>query len=59
MKQYDNIIDTNNTFESERHPNLFFIGDSSGITHSLSQASAMGLAVAEIICSRFDIVIKN
>lgn len=59
IKQYDNIVDTNNTFENEKRPNLFFIGDSSGITHSLSQASAMGLAVAEVICSRLDIVIKN
>lgn len=52
IKQYDNIVDTDNNFENEKYPNLFFIGDSSGITHSLSQASAMGLATAEIVCSR-------
>lgn len=54
IKKYDNIVNTNNTFENEKYPGLFFIGDSSGITHSLSQASAMGLATAEIICSRIN-----
>lgn len=56
IKQYDNIVSINNTFENEKYPSLFFIGDSSGITHSLSQASAMGLATAELICSRVNSV---
>ena len=34
-----------------RHKGLFVIGDCSGITHSLSHASASGVHVARYICS--------
>ena len=53
VKRYNNCIQLTNTFETTRHENLFFTGDGCGITHSLSQASAMGLAVSEVIKSRF------
>ena len=52
LKKYDNIVDTDNTFENEKYPGLFFIGDSSGISHSLSQASAMGLLTAHTLVKR-------
>lgn len=52
LKAYDNIVETNNTFENENYLNLFFIGDSSGVSHSLSQSSAMGLCTADIISNR-------
>jgi uncharacterized FAD-dependent dehydrogenase len=32
------------------HKGLFIIGDGSGITHSLSHASASGVHVARVIC---------
>lgn len=53
LKRYNNLVETNNTFEPINYKNLFFIGDGCGVTHSLSQASAMGLAVSEVIKSRF------
>ncbi|MBQ6649771.1 MAG: FAD-dependent oxidoreductase [Atopobiaceae bacterium] len=34
------------------HPGLFVIGDGSGVTHSLSHASASGVYVARTICRR-------
>jgi uncharacterized FAD-dependent dehydrogenase len=37
--QIDNHLET-------RHKNLFVIGDGSGVTHSLSHASASGIYVA-------------
>ena len=42
VKFYNTIIDNN-------IPNLFFVGDCSGFTHSLSQASAHGVYVAREI----------
>ena len=51
-KFYDNVIETDNNFEAENYPNLFFAGDCSGITHCISQASANGLAIGEIILNR-------
>ena len=53
LKRYNCVVEINNTFEPINYKNLFFIGDGCGITHSLSQASAMGLAVSEVIKSRF------
>lgn len=52
LKRYNNLVELNNTFEPINYKNLFFIGDGCGVTHSLSQASAMGLAVSEVIKSR-------
>ena len=35
-----------------RYPGLFIIGDGSGVTHSLSHASASGVHVARVIMAR-------
>ncbi|MDO5436134.1 MAG: FAD-dependent oxidoreductase [Clostridia bacterium] len=35
------------------HPDLFVIGDCSGVTHSLSHASASGVHVARVIADRY------
>lgn len=44
------LVDVDNNFES-KIPNLYFIGDGSGISRSLSQASASGVWVAtQILC---------
>lgn len=47
VKYYNSVVKTNN--KCEALDNLFFIGDGSGLTHSLSQASANGRYVAEVI----------
>lgn len=49
IKQYNSTVDIGCEFENPKVKNLFFGGDGSGWTHSLSQASAMGLAIGEVI----------
>lgn len=48
VKFYNSCIDVSNEFET-KHEGLYIIGDSSGTTHSLSQASSEGVYVARII----------
>ena len=48
VKFYNMEVEVNEKLES-RHPGLFIIGDGSGITHSLSHASASGVHVARSI----------
>ena len=48
VKFYNMEVEVSDKLES-RHPGLFIIGDGSGITHSLSHASASGVHVARDI----------
>ncbi len=48
VKFYNMEVEVNENLES-RHPGLYIIGDGSGITHSLSHASASGVYVARNI----------
>ena len=48
VKFYNMEVEVNERLES-RYPGLFVIGDGSGITHSLSHASASGVHVARTI----------
>ncbi|MBR4036081.1 MAG: FAD-dependent oxidoreductase, partial [Oscillospiraceae bacterium] len=48
VKFYNMEVDVNEKLES-RYPGLYIIGDGSGITHSLSHASASGVHVARDI----------
>ena len=48
VKFYNMEVEVNDKLES-RHPGLFIIGDGSGITHSLSHASASGVHVARTV----------
>ena len=48
VKFYNMEVEVNERLES-RYPGLFIIGDGSGITHSLSHASASGIHVARCI----------
>lgn len=48
VKFYNSCIEVDNHFET-KHKGLFLIGDASGTTHSLSQASAEGIYVARYI----------
>lgn len=51
VKFYSNRILLTSALET-RIPNLFVIGDGSGITRGLLQASASGLRAGEVIASR-------
>ena len=44
IKQYNCTVEVDNSLQAKK--NLYIIGDCSGVTHSLSQASASGLHVA-------------
>ncbi len=48
VKFYNSCIDVNHEFET-KYKRLYVIGDASGTTHSLSQASSEGVFVARII----------
>lgn len=45
VKFYNSLVEVDNEFETNVE-GLFAVGDGSGITHSLSQASASGIAIA-------------
>jgi len=49
VKFYNMEVDVDENLES-RHKGLYIIGDGSGITHSLSHASASGVHVARCLC---------
>ncbi len=51
VKFYNMEVDVNENLES-RLPGLYIIGDGSGITHSLSHASASGVHVARSIAAK-------
>lgn len=51
VKFYNMEVEVNDKLES-RHKGLYIIGDGSGITHSLSHASASGVHVARNIVSK-------
>lgn len=54
IKKYNNVVDVDEQLKAKGRSNIFFIGDGSGWTHSLSQSSASGLYVAEQICKDLD-----
>jgi len=51
VKFYNMEVEVDENLES-RHPGLYIIGDGSGITHSLSHASASGIHVARNIANK-------
>lgn len=51
VKFYNMEVDVNERL-STKHEGLYVIGDGSGITHSLSHASASGVFVARDICNK-------
>ena len=50
VKFYNMEVDIDRNLETN-HKGLFVIGDCSGVTHSLSHASASGVYVARYLCS--------
>lgn len=53
LKAYNNVVDVDGFFES-KYSGLYFGGDGSGWTHSLSQASANGMIIADNIHDYFN-----
>ena len=51
VKFYNSCIDVNNDFQT-KYKGLYVIGDASGTTHSLSQASSEGVHVARYLAMR-------
>ena len=51
VKFYNIEVDVDNNLET-KYPGLYIIGDGSGVTHSLSHASASGVYVARDIISK-------
>ena len=51
VKFYNMEVEVDNQLQT-RHKGLYVIGDGSGITHSLSHASASGVHVARSIANR-------
>ena len=52
VKFYNSVIKVNENLETAV-PNLYALGDGSGVTHSLSQASASGVHVARILIDKY------
>ena len=50
VKFYNIEVDVDENLET-KYPGLYIIGDGSGVTHSLSHASASGVYVARVIAN--------
>ena len=48
VKFYNSVVEVNDSFETSQK-GLYCLGDGSGVTHSLSQASASGVEMARIL----------
>lgn len=53
VKFYNSTVEVNSNLET-KIKNLYMLGDSSGVTHSLSQASASGVYVGRILFSKYN-----
>ena len=51
VKFYNSVVDVDGNFETKQK-GLYCLGDGSGVTHSLSQASASGVQMARILTER-------
>ena len=54
-KFYNMTVDSNEKCEAKSYPGLYFAGDGAGYTHSLSQAAANGLYIAENILETLNV----
>ena len=52
VKFYNSVVKVDKNLETSV-PNLYALGDGSGVTHSLSQASASGVHVARILADKY------
>ncbi len=53
VKFYNSLVEVDGNLETKIR-GLYVLGDGSGVTHSLSQASASGVHVARVISGRYD-----
>lgn len=53
VKFYNSKINVDENLET-KVPGLYALGDGSGVTHSLSQASASGVHVARILAKQYE-----
>lgn len=53
VKFYSALIDVTENLEVEYLPNIYWLGDSSGITHGIMQSSISGLYAADKILEKF------
>lgn len=49
IKMYSSKIDLNNKLQNEKFNNVYFLGDSSGVTHGIIQSAMSGIYVADLI----------
>ena len=52
VKFYNSRVEVDDRLMT-RIPNLYALGDGSGVTHSLSQASASGVYVARLLAEKY------
>lgn len=49
IKMYSSKIDLNDKLQTEKYPDIYFLGDSSGVTHGIMQSAMSGIYVSELI----------
>ena len=52
VKFYNSVVKVDENLQT-KIPGLYALGDGSGVTHSLSQASASGVHVARILVDKY------
>lgn len=54
VKFYSSKINLNNNLQNDKYNDIYFIGDSSGVTHGIMQSAMSGIYVAENLIAKFD-----
>ena len=49
LKFYSSRINVNKNLQSDLFPNIYFLGDSSGVTHGIIQSAMSGIYVSDLI----------
>ena len=52
VKFYSSLIDVNEKLQVEEYPDIYWLGDSSGITHGIMQSSISGLYSSDLILGK-------
>ena len=52
LKFYSSKIDINNQLSNDEYPGIYFLGDSSGVTHGIIQSAMSGIYVADLILNK-------
>lgn len=54
VKFYSALIDVNNKLQIDEYPDIYWLGDSSGITHGIMQSSISGLYASDQILIKYN-----